>query len=301
MMDRPIRGTLLPLMRSRPTVSILFLSVALTILAPSPEKACAIDRPSTASAITKTPPVDATSRALTNLKAIVLRDAAGGFIAPKFAPDGLQLLLSRPGYLGIYIVAASGGLPRLAIPSHAAQADWTRDGLIGIRDPEQQHILVFHLDGTLDRTDPLPTGPVHSDHDRIYTRPSDGGAPIAVSDTSDRFIEPKLCPLGKNVAYTGVQTGLFLSRADGTGTPIFLGRGENVNWGPKGDFLLFARTRDDGHDFVEGDLLCYELQRQTLFNLTAKTDLLLKSPSLSPDGKTVALEAEGIIYTASLP
>jgi len=81
---------------------------------------------------------------------------------------------------------------------------------------------------------------------------------------------------------------------------LFLGPGEDVSWGPEAAFLIFGRSRDDGHQLVEGDLYCYDTRGKKLFNLTGTTDLLLKSPSLSPDGKTVALEAEGAIPAGTI-
>jgi Tol biopolymer transport system component len=257
--------------------------------------------PSTASVSTETPPVDATSRQLANLKVIVPKDAKGGFIAPRFSPDGLQLMVSRPGHQGIYVVPSAGGTPRLVTPGSAYMARWTKDGLIGIRDLETHEVRVIRLDGTQDHVESIPADAVYCDRDRVYAVPAAGATPVPVSDSSDRFIEPKMCPKGKGVAYIGVQTGLYLSRANGTGKPLFLGRGEDVSWGPDAAFLLFARTRDDGHEVVEGDLFYYDTRGKTLYNLTGKTDLLLKSPSPSPDGKTVALEADGAIYAASLP
>jgi hypothetical protein len=35
---------------------------------------------------------------------IVPKDEKGGFIRPRFSPDGLQLMLSRAGFQGIYVV-----------------------------------------------------------------------------------------------------------------------------------------------------------------------------------------------------
>jgi outer membrane protein assembly factor BamB len=255
--------------------------------------------PSTASAMTQAPPVDSTSRQLGNLKVIVPKDAKGGFIAPRFSPDGLQLMLSRAGFQGIYVVAAAGGTPRLVAEASAINARWTKDGLIGIR--QDKELRVLNLDGTSARTEAVPPESVYCERDRVYAVPENGAAPVPVTDNSDRFIEPKLCPLHKGVAYIGVETGLYISRADGTGAPRYLGPGEDVSWGPGAAFLIFARTRDDGHALVEGDLYYYDTRGKQLYNLTASTDLLLKSPALSPDGKTVALECEGAIYTGTLP
>lgn len=282
----------LPLLTvARPWCGLLFLLLG-HALAQDPV-------PSTASASTTAPAVDATSRQLANLKVIVPKDAKGGFIRPRFSPDGLQLMVSRAGFQGIYIVAATGGNPKLVAEGNSFTARWTKDGLIGIRQDDK--VRVLNLDGTQARIEDVAPESVYCERDRVYSVPDGGAAPVPVTDNSDRFIEPKMCPKHKGVAYIGVQTGLYISRVDGGGKPLFLGPGEDVSWGPQADFLLFARTRDDGHQLVEADLLSYDTKGKQLYNLTGSTDLLLKSPTLSPDGKIVALECEGAIYSGTLP
>jgi hypothetical protein len=261
----------------------------------------AADPPSTASAALRTPDIDSTSRTLGNLRVVLPKDDQGGFLQPRFSPDGLQLLVTRPGYQGAFVVPAAGGKPARVSPDNALAARWTPDGKVAIpSDPASAKLRVLNLDGTPARTEDLPKDAVYCERDRVYSVPTAGAAPIPLTDSSDRFLEPKLCPKHKMVAFLGLQTGLYLVRADGSAPPVFLGPGESLVWAPDSSFVLFARPKDDGHEIVESDLFVYDSRAKRLFNLTAGSNLLFRSPSLAPDGRTVACEVDGSIQIGTL-
>ncbi len=251
----------------------------------------------------KSPKVDAKSRKLGNLRKIAEKDGEGGFIRPRFSPDGLQLMVSRPGFRGIHVVAAAGGKPTpVSADANAFNARWTKDGLIAVPAQEEGgKTRILNLDGSEARVEPAAPDAVFCKNDRVFSTIKDGGAEIAISDASDRFLAPQLCPKHVMVSFMGLQSGLYLTRGDGSGKPVFLGEGEDLAWAPDSSFVVFTRARDDGHAVVESHLYQFELKTKKLFDLSADSRLIINTPSLSPDGKTVAFEVDRAIFVAAMP
>ncbi|MEM1297544.1 MAG: hypothetical protein AAGH89_19410 [Verrucomicrobiota bacterium] len=102
------------------------------------------------------------------------------------------------------------------------------------------------------------------------------------------------------VSFVGVESGIYLAPASASRKPIFLGEGQDVTWAPDSSFIVYVHAKDDGHKIVESDLYLYELRAKKLYNLTADSGLMIDSPSLSPDGKTVAFSADGAIYVGTI-
>ncbi len=255
---------------------------------------------SSASASTKTPPVDTKTHKLIEVKKLIPQDKDGGFIRPRFSPDGLQLMITKPGYQGIYLVPAKGGQPKLIAEANAYRAEWTEQGKISIPDRKTKKQRILNLDGSEARMAQAAEEEVFCKNDQVFAQVEGTQKPVAITDKSDRFIQPHLCPKHKMVGYVGVQSGLYLSKADGTGAPTFLGAGQDLTWAPNSSFILYAHTDDDGHEVVESDLYRYDLRAKKLYNLTAELDLVVSNPSIAPDAKTVAFDADGDIYVATI-
>lgn len=255
--------------------------------------------PSVASASVDTPPVDSTTRKLVDIREVVKADDEGGFLRPRFSPDGLQLMLTRPGYQGIFLVPTKGGQAKRISEDNAFKAEWSKDGLIALPAPNDKR-RILKRDGSQARIEAVEHEQVFCENDKVFTEVEEGANPVAISDNSDRFIAPQLCPKHKMVSFVGVESGIYLAPASASREPVFLGEGQDVTWAPDSSFIVYVHARDDGHEIVESDLYQYELRTKKLFNLTATSDLMINSPSLSPDGKTVAFEAEGTIYVGTI-
>ena len=241
-------------------------------------------------------------RPLQGLRKLVEKDEQGGFLNPILSPDGLQILLTRPGYQGLYIVSAQGGTPEKIADDNAFFAKWTPEGLIQVRNHEGE-VRLYDIDGTLLKTgkfDPKAQ-PAFSEEDVIYVRKEGSSSPVALTDSNDRYIAPEVCPDGEKVAYLGMYSGLYLANPEKGEEPIFLGSGANPQWNSKGTALLYEQTLDDGHAFVQGDIFYYDLNSGTQYNLTSQFQEIGLNPTIGPDGRSVAFESDGSIYSGIIP
>ena len=236
---------------------------------------------------------------LVNVRQVVAADEMGGFLNPRISPDGLQIMLTRPGYRGIYVVPARGGEPELIVDANAFGAEWTPDGRIKVRQKDGT-IELYEADGSLSEVKEREDQLAYSEGDAIYVRPEEGAPAVPLTESDDRYIAPRVSPDGKKVAYIGLNSGLWVADVEG-GEPTYLGYGgNNVSWLPNGEGLVFDLTQDDGHNITGGDLYFLDSEGGTLANLTEGDEHVSQFPSIGPDGESVAYESEGGIYLGSM-
>jgi len=158
------------------------------------------------------------NRRLANLRELIPSDENGGFLHPRVSPDGLQIMLTRPGYRGIYVAPAAGGDPELVAELNAWGARWTDDGRIVVNDHDGTR-RIFGTDGTLEELTRIAPEErlVFYDEDQIFTRPEPGAPAVPITPNNDRYINPIPSPDGTHVAYLGMESGLYVMRTDGTG------------------------------------------------------------------------------------
>jgi len=239
------------------------------------------------------------NRRLVGVRAITDKTKHGEFIAPRFSPDGLQMIATRQGHLGIFIIDVLTGTPRQIADGNAFFAKWTADGLIEVKG-EDGLMRLFNADGTLQSTlEPPKNPPVFQENDTIYVRTADGGT-VPVTDSEDKFFNPVVSPDGRFIAYNGLITGLYIAPADGSAPPTLVGRGNNPIWSPDGKGLIYDVTADDGHHTTAGDIYQVDPARGEQSNLTEGDSLIGQTPSISPDGGSVVFEADGQIYSGEL-
>lgn len=240
------------------------------------------------------------NRRLRNIRQLVASDEKGGFISPRISPDGLQVMLTRPGYQGIYIAAMRNSEPVLISNLNAWSAKWTPEGRIEVRTPDGT-IQVLGTDGTVEEilSADARDEPVYSKDDVIVTKQPDGSTrPITGND--DRFFGPRASQDGELVTYQGLNSGIYISRADGDGEPLHVGEGTNPVWLPNGSGVLFEVTDDDGHHVVSSDIYFADAEGTERTNLTEDFEGLGMTPSVGPDGSTVAFESDGGIYLGEI-
>ena len=104
-------------------------------------------------------------------------------------------------------------------------------------------------------------------------------------------------PDGALVAFERMGGDLYALNADGTNI-VNLGPGNRPSWSPGGDWIVFTRTSDDGHEITASDLFAVRPDGSDLTQLTSTADHLEMNPSWSPDGTRIAYDnlADGIIY-----
>ena len=96
----------------------------------------------------------------------------------------------------------------------------------------------------------------------------------------------------------GLSGNLYVADPD-TGKVTELGNGCNPTWGPNGDYLIFERTTDDGHEITSSDLWIASADGSVMQQLT-NTPGVEMMPSWSPDGKSVAYVEDGVVYIAPI-
>ena len=238
---------------------------------------------------------------LTGIHALTDRDRDGLFIAPRLSPDGLQMIVTRPGFQGIYLIPSNGGPAQFLADGNAFRAKWTADGKIEVKG-EDGTIRTYGTDGTLESTRPADPSQelAYGENDTIFVRPKPGESSRAMTTNDDRYFNPVLSPDGSQIIYQGLQTGLYMAPADGSGEAVYLGVGGGPTWLPDSSGVVFAVTNDDGHHLTEGDIYFVDRNHSERTNLTQDDGLIGQSPTIGPDGRTVVFEAEGTLYTGTI-
>jgi Tol biopolymer transport system component len=229
----------------------------------------------------------------------------GDFIAPKWSPDGLQLLFSKPGYNGLYTRAVSGG-PINQITDREGvgfKSKWNETGDIETH-ANTGETQTFKSDGT-----PMDAAAYESDtslvgaftkDDTVYLRSAPGEQPVPITDGDDRYYGGVLSPDGKYIAYNGLNTGLYVKPVDGSGPAVSLGEGYSPSWLPDGSGLVYNISRDDGHNIIGGELYLSSPDGSQVSQLTKTDGQAELNPNVSPDGTHIAYEVDGVVYIGTL-
>jgi Tol biopolymer transport system component len=235
----------------------------------------------------------------------VTNKAEGEFIVPRWSPDGLELMFSKPGYNGLFVKGVDGGtLRELTDSAHVGyKSKWNPDGTITAisNDGREQKL---NPDGTpVDAPSPLDdTNYVgaFTHNDKVYYRSAPGETARVISEGDDRFYGGVVSPDGRHIAYNGLYTGLYIAALDGSHPPIYLGEGYSPSWLPDGSGIVYNISIDDGHQLLASDLYLATVDGTAISNLTQSPDQIELNPSVSPDGQWVAFEVDGVIYVAPL-
>jgi hypothetical protein len=138
------------------------------------------------------------------------RIAHGDFLAPQFAPDGRELLVTGPQMRGLHVVSLAGGTARQLTDDAEAgvQARWTTAGAISYR----AHRAGARRDLVLDRAGQVKlataVAPVAlAKDDRMYV--AHGGQLVEIG-SGDRFFGAVVSPDNDKVVFQGLATGLHL-------------------------------------------------------------------------------------------
>ena len=202
-----------------------------------------------------------------------LAQGSGNTPSAQSDPGTLVFSYSKPGYHkdDLYLVRSDGtGLKRLTgDPGNEEHADWSPDGA---------RIVYNGITGGGDGA-----------RSRIFVMNADGSGKVSLGEGGS----PSWSPDGTQILFAGVR-GLSLMNADGSGrrlvgVPIFPYWVRYPTWAPNGK-IIFVRlaTRGDRADLA-GDLWAVNPDGSGLRRLT--TGARLASPSVSPDGSTIAAYA----------
>jgi Tol biopolymer transport system component len=228
--------------------------------------------------------------------------ASGGYYAPRFAPDGVRLLVTGPRLRGLYLAELAGGAVRRVNDEEAAgvHARFRPDGAIEFRAVRagSRRDLIIGADGKVRSASPA-AAPIALAHDhRIFVR--DAGGQLHQVGSGDRFFSPQVSPRGDKVAFQGLVTGIHIY-VRSTGALIHVGQGTAPAWSPDGSRLVYERTEDDGHEIVASELHLYDVAAGRDHQLTATDRATERRPGFSPDGREIAYDDDtGRIWIARL-
>ena len=228
--------------------------------------------------------------------------ARGGYYAPRFAPDGGQLLVTGPKQRGLYLAPLAGGAIRRLTDEAAAGVDarFHADGSVEYRAVRAgtRRDLVIGRDGAV-RAAATTSAPIAvAQDDRIYVRSRSGE--LAQVGAGDAFFSPLVSPDGDKVAFQGLATGLYIYTRS-TARLTHVGAGTAPAWSPDGSRLLYELTEDDGHEILASDIYLYDVATARQHRLTATDRAIERRPHFSPDGRQVAFDDDnGGIWLARL-
>jgi Tol biopolymer transport system component len=218
---------------------------------------------------------------------------SGGYYAPRFAPDGGQLLVTASKQRGLYLVPRAGGAVRRLSDEAGAgvHARFRRDGGIEYRAVRAGQMRDLIVDSSGAVRSAAPVAPLARAVDqRVYVRGA-GGRWIEVG-FGDRFFAPVVSPDGGKVAFQGLATGIYLHDLS-SGATVHVGPGTAPAWSPDGSRLVYELTEDDGHEIVAAELQLYDVASGRRHVLTATEHLLERRPAFSPDGRHIAFDDDG--------
>jgi hypothetical protein len=215
--------------------------------------------------------------------------ARGEYLAPHFAPDGRELLVTGPALRGLFVAPVSGAPVRKLTDDAEAgvQARWLADGTVAYRALRAG----VRRDLAVDRTGAVRTLAVtpavaFAKDDRMYVERAGGLIEIG---SGDRFFGAIVAPDGDKVVFQGLVTGLHVY-VRSTGALRHVGPGTGPAWSPDSRRLAFELTEDDGHDVVSSDLYLYDVAADRVSPLTATDRVIERRPSFSPTGAAIAFD-----------
>lgn len=253
------------------------------------------------SSVLEKPDLPAGTRRLQNVRPLLDAEKDGPFLAPRWSPDGLQMLVTRPGFSGVFLVSSAGGEPIHLADGNAFKAEWTADGKVRVPG-EDGKVRTYNADGTLESTEDAGSSnqTVYAENDTVYYRPEPGAAPIPLTGGEDRYFNPVVSPDGRYVLYQGLNSGLYMAPTDQSSSPVYLGAGYHPCWLPDSSGFLYDVTSDDGHNLTAGTIYYTDVGLTERTPLTDERGPISQMPTIGPDGQSVAFEAGGSIYTGEL-
>lgn len=246
------------------------------------------------------PTMISSGRRAMNVRPLTDKSKQGEFLSPRWSPDGLMIIASRPGYDGLYVIDAQTGESRRIADGSSFNASWNPDGTIDVKG-EDGTTRTYDAEGTLLASKPTEarSGPVYAEQDTIFARTEEGGV-VPLTGNDDRYFNPVLSPDGKHLIYEGLVTGLYMVPVDGSSAPVYIGKGNNPQWMPDSSGVVFDVTADDGHHLTEGDLFFVDRGQSERTNLTPGDALISQRPSVDPSGNRLAFESDGTIYVGEV-
>ncbi len=249
---------------------------------------------------TGTPEIETPPFTITNPRPITDKK---DFMAPRWSPDGLDILVTGPKYSGLYLVSPDGtDLRQLsAKPGIGYNVQWSPDGTYLIIE-EDGKVIKIDLTGeetALDEEYQLEQAPVYANNDNIYAADPESGEKIPLTSGEDSYYAPDISPNQTKIAYNGLTTGIHVQDIE-TGETVSVGHGNHVQWMPDGSGIVFDRTQDDGQRILSGDIYYAATDGSGVYQITDTPGVIEQFPRVSPDGTRILYEVDGQIFIADI-
>jgi Tol biopolymer transport system component len=272
---------------------------------PKPTQNRANSSRNTSSSSSRSTPPEATPASpytVANKRAITPQD---NFIAPRFSPDGLDVICTKYKYRGLYLVSRDGSEIRQLSDEFGIgyNVRWSDDGTkLIIKTGDKTKVIDLtgeEIELSEEELKLLEESKVYAKNDNIYLKDPQSGEEVSITSGEDTFFEPIMSPDGNKVAYQGLTTGIHIKDLE-TGEVIDLGQGASCQWLPDGSGLIYNFMQDDGMNVIAADIYFAYPDGSGTFNITNTPDIIEMNPSISPDGTYLTYEVDGQVFIADL-
>ncbi len=224
------------------------------------------------------------------------------FMAPRWSPDGSNLIVTTPGYHGIYLVSVSESRIQAITTEKKAgyRAAWLSAHEISYQVQEERG-----TQSCLISTDSMKKERIVEESNLVFDEEGAiwmnlGKEKQCLSDGKDIYFRPVLSPDKTMVAYESLTSGIYVAYINERKT-VSLGHGNNPCWTPDSTGIVCDLTTDNGQEITSSDLWLISVHApESRTNLTHNPGFLAQRPSVSPDGQKIAFDARGKIYVAEL-
>ena len=245
--------------------------------------------------------------------------ASQGLMNPVWSPDGSKLAVTGDNYIGIWVADVnSAELTQVSDALGAGyQMTWSNaqnitstpyDMVAGKRMTRIESVNVatgaitqvaaaernFKRSKALNAKSALQT---------MLDEPMNATSIIAsLSDYAGKWVlNPALSPDGSKIAFQIQGKGMFVCNIDGTELKS-LGKGSHATWLPDSQNIMVTQIKDNGDVFTSSDIYCVNVANGKSMCITANTDVIPVTMSVSPDGSKLAFDndADGCIYIIDL-
>lgn len=262
-------------------------------------------------------------------------------MAPSWSPDGSKIAVSGDNYTGIWVVNPNGSDFQQVTDEHgagykmvwskdskqilAAPTEMTKQGrltevkIYNIADGKSQTIVektrqfqgtpLWNSDNSVQYSDKAGIKSVRgvktntSLYAKMVSNPTNVAASeVALSQFAGKLVmNPSLSLDNSKICFQVYGEGAWVCNADGSNLKS-LGKGVRPAWLPDNQTVILVRTTDNGQEVTTSDLYAVNTENGKATILTEGLSLRPFAPSVSPDGKKVAVEnlADGRIYIMDL-
>ena len=234
---------------------------------------------------------------------------AAGFEAPAISPDGSSVLFFKRGNIGEphHILKWSDDAPKpseiLTDTELSPYVTWQSDQSFAVRE----HSAPFLKSGADRHFDIAQKPPVmkqrklHNDarlvaydaDEVIILENADNQTLQAISDIrADRYYAPIVSPDNRFVAFSGLSTGIHVFDIEQNAVVFIGSHGTSPSFSPDGRYLVYANTRDNGHEITSGELVLVDLNTHAYRYISNPNHEIRMRASLSRDAAYISYQTD---------